>query len=148
MSQESGHKKARGITKARLIAIGFLLAFATSIGTVIYTGLNVEGNRAEFDAATRLLTLQRGETRVIQLEFDSERAAAAATLEISLPAGVELADPAAWRDRTTTVDLAAGSNTIEVAVEASAAGSGYLVARVASDAPIGLYRVFLTVVDE
>ena len=148
MSHNSKTRKARGVTKGRLIATGFLLAFATSVGTVIYTGLNVEGNRAEFDAETRLLTLHVGESHVIALQFESERAASAATLEVNLPAGVDFEDRAAWRDRTTRVDLVPGKNTIPLSIVARDVGSGYLVARVAGDAPIGLYRIFLTVVDE
>ena len=133
--------------KLRWIAFGFIGAFAASVLTVIYTGLNVEGVLGEFDAGFRPVTLAVGEVRAIDLEFDSETAYPEAILEIILPEMVEFS---AQSEARTAAPVAAGSNTFSVAIEAMALGRGYLIARVeaASGEPIGLYRVFVTVADD
>ena len=60
--------------KLRWIAVGFIGAFALSILTVIYTGLNVEGVLGEFDAGsvitpddlrTRGLAKKRGPIKIL-----------------------------------------------------------------------------------
>jgi hypothetical protein len=134
--------------RASWIAAGFIGAFAASIFTVIYTGLNVEGTSAEFDAGFRSVTLAPGERRTIELEFESPAAHPEATLEISLPPMLELTAGPAGDGRRRPVALAPGGNTLTVEVAAVETGSGYIVARVEAGAPVGLYRVFVTVTDE
>ena len=82
--QDTGRKKPLWV------AIGFLVAFATSVFTVIYTGLKPEGERAVFDTGFRAVTLAPGERRAIELVFDSDAAYSEATLVITLPAMAEL----------------------------------------------------------
>jgi hypothetical protein len=132
-------------SRARWIGAGFVGAFAASIFTVIYTGLNVEGTSAEFDAGFRSVTLAPGERRTIELVFDSPAAHPDSTLELTLPPMLELATSnSAWR----SVAVVPGSNSFPVEIRARETGSGYIVARVEADAPVGLYRVFVTVTDE
>jgi hypothetical protein len=139
---ESGN---RGFGTARWIALGFVVAFATSVLTVIYTGLMVEGSRAEFDAGFRALEMtldQAGEARFF---FDSTVAEPDATLELEFP---EFLDPvvprggAAWQQRVAVVP---GKNEFAVELRAVAVGSGYVVARLAGAQPIGRDSVFVTV---
>jgi len=141
-------EKSRQANRARWIAAGFVGAFAASIFTVIYTGLNVEGTSAEFDAGFRSVTLAPGERRTIELEFESAAAHPEATLEINLPPMLELAPSAAGDGGRRPVALMPGGNTLTVEVAAVETGSGYIVARVEAGAPVGLYRVFVTVTDE
>lgn len=136
--------KPRRTDRARWIAAGFIGAFAASIFTVIYTGLNVEGSRADFDAGFRPVTLAPGEQRTIELVFDSPAAHPESTLDITLPPMLELA---AGSEERSAVALVPGSNSFRVVIEAREPGSGYLVARVEAEQPVGLYRVFVTVTE-
>lgn len=130
---------------ARWVAAGFVLAFATSVFTVIYTGLMVEGSRAEFDAGFRTLEIgvgQRGEARFF---IESETAVASATLELEIPAMVEPVAPAGAAAGPRRVTVVPGRNEFAVELRAVAAGSGYVIARVVGDEPIGRDSVFVTV---
>lgn len=138
-------KRAAGMGRAYWIAAGFLGAFAASIVTVIWTGLMVEGRPEEFDAGFRSVTMTVGETRSIDLIFDSPAAHAAAGLSLDLPDSVELAPGEAFDVARRTVELVPGNNVVMVTVRARAAGSGYLEARLSGDEPIALERVFITV---
>lgn len=130
----------RGKSRARWIAAGFLVAFATSVLTVIFTGLMVEGSRGDFDAGFRSLTLRPGETRSIEFVFEAPAAAEAVRFELSLPAMLATVGPP-----PATIALRPGVNEIAVSIRAEAAGSGYLVARALGEEPLGLDRVFITV---
>lgn len=132
-------------SRARWIAAGFIGAFAASIFTVIYTGLNVEGTTAEFDAGFRSVTLAPGERREIELTFESSAAYPESMLELTLPPMLELATANGARQ---PVAVAPGANRFTVEVRAVEAGSGYIVARVRADVPVGLDRIFVTVTDE
>jgi hypothetical protein len=144
MNEFSGSGPTRK-RSARWIGAGFIGAFAASIGTVIYTGLNVEGSRAEYDADFRQLTMSVGEARRIDLVFESPAAFDAANLEIALPEVVRLAGGAGDDATRRAVSLSAGENLVSVEVEATAAGRGFLEARVTADEPIRIERVYLTV---
>jgi hypothetical protein len=137
----------RGIGKGNWIAIGFLAAFAASIFTIIYTGLNVQGSsRAEFDAGDRFVIIAPGEQRTIDFEFDSPAAHPEATLKITLPPMLDLVEGESVQSQ---VSLVPGGNTFPIVVEGRENGEGYLVGRVQADGqPVGLYRVFVTVADE
>jgi hypothetical protein len=142
-TSDTGH---RGFTKARWVALGFIVAFATSVLTVIYTGLNVEGSRADFDVGFRSVTLSPGETRIVDLVFESEAAHPDAMLEITLPDAVSIRGRSAGDAASIPVAVVTGENSFPVEIEAAAAGSGYLVGRLAAaDEAVGIYRVFVTV---
>ena len=132
-------------SRARWIAAGFIGAFAASVLTVIYTGLNVEGTSAEFDAGFRSVTLAPGERRTIDLVFDSNAAHPESTLKITLPPMLALA---AGSTEQSAVSLEPGSNRFSIVIEAREPGSGYLIGRVEAGEPVGLYRVFVTVSDD
>ena len=137
--------RGRRFGKARWIAAGFIAAFATSVFTVIYTGLMVEGSRAEFDAGFRTLEMQVDEVREVPFFINSEVAEADATLELDLPDFLQPAGPdggAVWQRRVAVVP---GSNEFAVELRAVAAGQGYMQARIAGAEAIGLDRVFVTV---
>ena len=142
-ASDTGH---RGPSKARWIAIGFIVAFATSVLTVIYTGLNVEGSRADFDVGFRSVTLSSGETRIVDLVFESEAAHPDGMLVITLPDAVAIEGRSAGDAASIPVSVVIGENSFPVEIEAAAAGSGYLVGRLAAAGEgIGTYRVFMTV---
>lgn len=140
MSEASQAKGSRG-SRARWIGVGFVGAFALSILTVIYTGLNVGGySSAEFDAGFRSVTMTVGDVRTVDLIFESAGDVPDATLSLSVPQAAELVGP-----DEVPVSLSAGENVVPVEVRAAGVGSGYLVARIEAEEPIGLYRVFLTI---
>jgi len=140
MSKASEKTESKG-GRANWVAAGFLGAFALSVFTVIYTGLNVGGySSAEFDAGFRSVTMAVGEVRTVDLVFESTSQNPDATLSLIVPDAVALVGSA-----EVPVTLSAGENVVPVEVRGTEAGSGYLVARVESEEPIGLYRVFLTV---
>jgi len=137
--------RQRKAARAKWIAAGFLGAFATSVFTVIYTGLNVEGSRAEFDSGFRSVTIAMGEAQTVDLVFESDAEYADARLEVTLPEPVRFAGQKYTDRAPTPVAIVIGRNTIPVEIEAVAPGSGYLSARLEADEPIGIYRVFVTV---
>jgi hypothetical protein len=134
-----------GIGKLRWIAAGFVGAFAASVLTVIYTGLMVEGSRSDFDAGFRSVTLSVGETQTVELVFESPLAHPAATLELVLPEFAGPAEQPELRELTRSAALDYGRNVYSVELVGVSPGSGYLVARVIADEPVGTYRVFVTV---
>lgn len=133
---------------ARWIALGFVVAFATSVLTVIYTGLMVEGSRAEFDAGFRSLEMKLGEIAEAHFYFESTVAEPDATLELEFP---EFLDPVVPRDGASwqqKVGVVPGRNEFGVELRAVTVGSGYVVARVFGAQPIGRDSVFVTVTAE
>lgn len=137
--------RARISPRARLVAAGFLGAFAASVLTVIFTGLMVEGSPSDFDAGFRSVTLASGEVAEIVLVFDVLDAAEDARLELTLPAMLERV---AGDAPGAAVSLAPGINQLPISVRATATGSGYIVARVIAAEPLALERVFVTVTAE
>jgi hypothetical protein len=133
-----------GWNKARWIAAGFLAAFATSILTVIYTGLMVDGYPSEFDSGFRSVTLAVGETRAVDLIFASSVDSAEATLEISLPDVVRMEHEMDTEVRRA-VAVRHGRNAYPVEFVGTTPGSGYLTARLVAAEPVGVERVFVTV---
>jgi hypothetical protein len=133
---------------ARWIAAGFLGAFAASIVTVIYTGLMVEGSRSEFDVGFRSVTMTIGQTRRIDLRFDSPQPEESALLIVELPDMLEFAGGGVEATSERGVRLVAGMNVIAVEVRGQMVGSDYLIARVSGTEPIALERVFVTVEPE
>ncbi|MGD8339517.1 MAG: hypothetical protein PVH89_01975 [Gammaproteobacteria bacterium] len=128
-----------------MVALAFIGAFFASVVTVIYTGLNVEGSRAEFDAGFRPVTLRVGEMRAVDLVFQSESRHPDALLEITLPDAVQLHDGVDYGPAGIPISMVTGENRIPIEIEATAPGSGYLVARVTAGEPVGIYRLFVTV---
>lgn len=147
MNVDSGEHR-KGVSKARWIAAGFMFAFAMSILTIIYTGLRVEGSPAEFKAGFRSVTMTVGEERGIELGFEAFSHEPEATLAIELPEMLDLVGRPGDPKPVLPVALEPGDNQFTVMVRAKAAGKGYLVARVAGEKPVGLDRVFVTVVDD
>jgi hypothetical protein len=140
----SDEPKPGRASRANWIAAGFLVAFAASVFTVIFTGLKAINTSPEFDSGFRSVTLAPGDVREIELMFDSPARYAAATLFVTLPSMLDFAEGSG---EESSVGVVPGSNHFTVAVEAREAGSGYLIARVEADEPVGLYRVFVTVAD-
>ncbi len=144
----SSDAKPKASTRARWVAFGFLGAFAASVLTVIYTGLMVEGSPEEFEAGFRSVTLRVGETRSVELSFDSAVESQHAQLEISLPEAAGLADDPAERSPRRAVAVSYGQNAYTVDLVGRAPGSGYLVARLIAPDPVGIERLFVTVTPE
>lgn len=132
----------------RWIAFGFIGAFATSVLTVIYTGLNVQDYGAPFDPGFRSVTMTVGEVRTIELFFESEEAVPDAILEVSLPEMVEFARDAGIQQARSSVVMPVGATTLSIDIQATEVGRDYLRTRIIKDLPIDAYRVFVTVEED
>lgn len=145
-STEPTKTKRRG---PGLIAMGFIGAFALSVVTVIYTGLNVRGHGAAFDGGFRSIIMAIGETRTIDLVFESAAAVPEAMLEVALPEMIDFAGSSPVRQPQTPVSVEPGSNTFTIEIEAIKAGKDYVRTSIVEDIePIDLYRVFVTVEED
>ena len=145
---QASDSDSTGTRKGRWIALGFVGAFAASVLTVIYTGLNVEGSRAEFDAGFRSVTMTVGDRREIELVFVADDEYPQAVLELTVPDAVRIGGQTASGPDGMALSLAAGRNEIPIEIVGAAPGSGYLTARVTADEPVGIYRLFVTVTAE
>ena len=144
-SSDSGRVSKRTPT---WVAFGFLGAFAASVLTVIYTGLNVRDHGAAFDSGFRSVTMSVGEVRTIELLFQSAEAVSDATLEVNLPDMVEFARESDYQQARTPVAVTVGSNSFAIDIEATAVGKDYLRTSIVKDIAIDVYRVFVTVADD
>jgi len=130
------------------IAIGFIGAFALSVFTVIYTGLNVRGHGAAFDGGFRSVTMAVGEVKSVELVFESQHDLDDVMLEVTLPDMLEFAAETGARRAPRPVSLDIGSNHFSVDIEATGAGRGYLRSFVVKDETIDVYRIFVVVEDD
>jgi anti-sigma factor RsiW len=126
-----------------LVAAGFLIAFAASVFTVIYTGLMVEAPNTELSAALPSVSMVVEERRVVNLVFASSSALDEVSLRIDLPAGVELAgyegrSRVDWRTR-----LVAGRNVLPLELIATEPTEGQLIARLGHGESSKIFRVFV-----
>jgi hypothetical protein len=143
VNADSG-SSARRVNTGRWVAAGFVLAFAVSVFTVIYTGLNVEASRADFDGGFRALEMRVAEQREARFIIESEVADADAILELAFPDFLEPVGPgggAPWQRRVAIVP---GNNEVAVELRAVAPGRGYVEARVFGAEAIGRDSVFVT----
>lgn len=141
-NSESRPRRPAGL---RWIAAGFIGAFAASIITVIYTGLNVEGSRRALQSGFQSITLAVGELRAVEVAFESDRSVGGATLEFDLPEIVAASRPDDLVRRN--LRLAPGANTFAIELRAVTPGNGFVVASLTAREPIGAVRVYLTVTE-
>jgi hypothetical protein len=115
--------------RPRLVAVGFLSAFAASILTVLLTGLWVRSPDARRSAEPLQVSLTLHETRVVNLVFASAQALDDVELSVELPEGIELAAYPGRRDVGWKTELAAGNNILPLTLMAVAGHGGPVVAR-------------------
>ena len=113
----------------RLIAAGFVVAFAASILTLIYTGLLVRSPSLESGAGLSTISMTIDESRTVNLVFASNSDVDDVSLLVDLPMGVELLGYAGqtqvrWRTR-----LQAGKNVLPLQLVAFSGMGGQLTAR-------------------
>jgi len=130
----------------RIVAGGFLFAFALSIFTVIYTGLLVEAPRTELAAGLPTVQMTVDEDRVVNLVFASVSDLDDVSLLVDLPDGVELSGYEGRRQVRWSTELQSGSNVLPLHLVAVEAVSGHLVARLEHGDQRKVFRVFVTVV--
>ncbi len=111
----------------RLVAAGFLGAFATSILTVIVTGLWVRSPDSRAPVSQVTMTLH--ETKTVNLVFASRTSLEDVAMTVELPPGVELAHHAAARRVEWHTRLSAGNNVLPLELVAIEGRGGRLVAR-------------------
>jgi anti-sigma factor RsiW len=113
----------------RLVAAGFVSAFAASILTVVLTGLWVRSPDARRPAEPLLVSLALQEPRVVNLVFVSAQALDDVELTVELPEGIELADYPGRRDVAWHTELVPGNNVLPLTLKAFAGRGGPVVAR-------------------
>jgi len=129
----------------RLIAGGFVAAFAASILTVIYTGLLVEAPRTEIAAGLPMVSMTLDERRTVNLVFASTTALEDVSLRIDLPEGIELAGHAGSRQVRWQTELVPGRNVLPLELVALEPVSGQLVAELGHGEQRKVFRVFVSV---
>jgi hypothetical protein len=134
--------RARG---ARLIAGGFVAAFAASVFTVIYTGLLVDAPRTEIAAGLPTVTMALDETRTINLVFASASALDRVSLVIDLPDGIELVGHDGLRRVRWSTMLESGRNVLPLELVAREPVTGQLVALLEHGDQRKVFRVHVSV---
>lgn len=129
----------------RLIAGGFLAAFAASVLTVIFTGLLVEAPRTEIAAGLPTVSMTLDERRTVNLVFASATALEDVSLLIDLPDGIELAGHAGSRRVRWHTQLVPGRNVLPLELVALEPVSGQLVAELEHGDQRKIFRVFVSV---
>lgn len=136
------HKPVRSLA-ARIVAGGFLAAFASSVLTVIFTGLLVKAPQTELAAGLPTITLPADDYRTVNLVFTSRVAIDDVSVLLELPEGVELRNYAGRGRMLWRTALAAGKNALPLALRAPAATRGQLVARVRHGDNEKVFRVYV-----
>lgn len=126
---QAAKPRVRGRQSPRLIAAGFLGAFATSVLTVIVTGLWVGPPRSRPVDAAQEVTMRLHETKTVNLVFAAKTRLDDVVMRLELPPGLELVGHAAARDVEWKTRLRAGNNVLPLELVASDARGGRLVAR-------------------
>jgi anti-sigma factor RsiW len=120
---------ARRTRGARLVAFGFLGAFATTVATVIFTGLWVHAPGSLPGPETPAVAMALHESRTVNLVFAAKNPLRDVGLIVELPAGIELAGYPNAREVTWSTRLSAGNNVLPLKLTASSGRGGRLVAR-------------------
>lgn len=129
----------------RLIAAGFIAAFAASVLTVIYTGLLVEAPRTEIAAGLPMVSMTVDAPRTVNLVFASALALDDVSLLIDLPEGVELAGYEGQSQVRWRTMLESGRNVLPLELIAREPVRGELVAQLGHGDRRKVFRVFVSV---
>ena len=130
----------------RIVAAGFVAAFAASVLTLIYTGLMVRAPDGDPLAGLPSVSLSVEESRTINLVFASATDIENVTLLVDLPRGIELAGYAGLRQVRWTTMLTAGKNVLPLELKALAGTGGELTARLQHGAAEKVFRVNVSVI--
>jgi hypothetical protein len=131
----------------RVVAFAFLGAFGLTMLTVVMTGLYVRSPNARRAPETPAVTLTVGETRTINLVFDSRLGIDDVEFTVDLPPGIELAAHPGQRRVTGQAALAGGDNALPLTLVARGGGGGQLAARLKRRNEQKVFVVDVTVVE-
>jgi len=140
---EAKQKPPRSLA-ARIVAAGFLAAFASSVATVIFTGLLVKAPRTEISAGLPNIEMTTDRYRSVNLVFTTRIAVDNVSLLLELPAGVELRHYEGRRRVQWRTELEAGKNVLPLELLASTATRGQLVAKLRHGANEKIFRVYVS----
>jgi hypothetical protein len=129
----------------RVVAFVFLGAFATSILTVVLTGLWVRGPGGQRAVVPVAVTLQVGEPRTVDLPLESRGWAGGAELVVGLPAGVEVRGYAGQRRVAQTVRIEPGAAGVPLDLVAVDGRGGTVAAQLRRASSETAYVVRVTV---
>ena len=131
----------------RIVAFTFIGAFGLTMLTVVMTGLYVRSPSARREAPTPAVTLTVGETRTIDLVFDTRVAVEDVEFTIDLPPGIELDAHPGQRRVTGRAALAGGNNALPLTLVARSGGGGQLAARLKRGEEQKVFVIDVTVVE-
>lgn len=115
----------------RVTAFAFLGAFATTIATVVFTGLAVRSPASRAPVEESAVVLELGVPQTVDLEFASATALDEAEITVDLPAGIELVNQPGLRRIEWRTSLQAGENSLPLRIVARGGRGGALAARLA-----------------
>lgn len=130
----------------RLVAAGFVAAFAASVLTLIYTGLMVGAPGSDPLEGLPSVSLSVEESRTINLVFASTMDIEDVTLLVDLPRGIELAGYEGLRQVRWKTMLTAGKNVLPLELKALAGMGGELTARLQHGASEKVFKVNVSVI--
>lgn len=131
----------------RIVAAGFVAAFALSVLTLIYTGLMVGPPRRDAADPLPLVKMTLDERRTINLVFATDMPLDDVTLRIALPRGVELEGYEGQREVRWSTQLQEGKNLLPLELVATDTIGGRLTARLTHGGREKVFRIDLTVTD-
>lgn len=129
----------------RIVAGGFVAAFAASILTLIYTGLMVGPPKRDSVDPLPLVQMTLDERRTVNLVFAADMPLEDVTLRVALPPGVELLGYEGLRQVRWRTRLQAGKNVLPLDLVATDTIGGRLIARLAHGDSEKVFRVDLAV---
>jgi hypothetical protein len=129
----------------RLVAAGFIGAFATSILTVVLTGLWVRSPESKRESAVPAVSIGLAESRTVNFVFTSVSALDGVALTIELPEGVEIGGLEGRRRVGANVQLRAGDNILPLQLTAVAGRGGRLIVRLQRGADDNAFTVNVAV---
>jgi hypothetical protein len=121
----------------RLVAAGFIGAFATSILTVVLTGLWVRSPESKRESAVPAVSIGLAESRTVNFVFTSVSALDGVALTIELPEGVEIGGLEGRRR--------VGDNMLPLQLTAVAGRGGRLIVRLQRGADDNAFTVNVAV---
>jgi hypothetical protein len=131
----------------RVIAAGFVAAFAASILTLIYTGLMVGAPNRDADAVLPMVSMSVSEARTVNLVFAADMPLDDVSLRIDLPRGVELLGYEGERQVRWKTRLQQGQNVLPLQLRATDALGGFLTAHLRYADEEKVFRINVSVSD-
>jgi hypothetical protein len=131
----------------RIVAAGFVAAFAASVLTLIYTGLMVGPPKRDSVDPLPVVEMTLDERRTVNLVFAADMPLEEVSLQVALPPGVDLLGYEGRRQVRWSTRLQEGPNLLPLDLVATDAAGGRLTARLRHGGREKVFRIDLAVND-